>query len=79
MGPGANPGRALELARDNLALRPTGRAHQLVLQAALAAGDRELFCRELTVASTAARTDRNLRALMEAQRGRCDARAASHP
>jgi hypothetical protein len=78
MGPGANPARALELARDNFSLRPTGRAHQLVLQAALAAGDTQLFCRQITAASAAARTDRNLSALIEAQRGRCDARA-SHP
>ena len=79
MGPGANPGHALELARDNLALRPTGRAHQLVLQAALAAGDSELFCRQVTAARAAAQTDRNLSALIEAQRTRCDTRAARHP
>jgi len=79
MGPGANPGHALELARDNLSLRPTGRAHQLVLQAALAAGDSQLFCRQVTAASAAAQTDRNLSALIEAQRTRCDTRAARHP
>jgi tetratricopeptide (TPR) repeat protein len=79
MGPGANPAHALELAQDNLALRPTGRAHQLVLKAALAAGDAQLFCRQVTAASPAARTNRNLRALIEAQRGRCEQRAASHP
>jgi len=79
MGPGANPGHALELARDNLALRPTGRAQQLALQAALAAGDSELFCRQVTAARAAAQTDRNLSALIEAQRTRCDTRAARHP
>jgi tetratricopeptide (TPR) repeat protein len=79
MGPGANPAHALELARDTLALRPTGRAHQLVLQAALAAGDAQVFCAQITSASGAARFDRNLSALIEAQRGRCDARAASRP
>ena len=79
MGPGANPARALELARDNLSLRPTGRAHQLVLQAALAAGDSQLFCRQVAAAGAAARSDRNLSALIAAQHARCDARAASHP
>jgi tetratricopeptide (TPR) repeat protein len=82
LGPGADPARALELARANLALRPTGRAHQLVLEAALGLEDSQLFCREVTAAGAAARTNRNLSALIEAQRGRCAARAvraASHP
>jgi hypothetical protein len=35
--------------------------------------------RQITAASAAARTDRKLSALIEAQRGRCDTRAASHP
>ena len=77
LGPGANPARAIELAHDNLLLRQTGRAYLLVLQAALAAGDTNLFCHALEDARPAAKSNRNLNALIEAQHGRCDAGTAS--
>jgi hypothetical protein len=77
LGPGANPARAIELAHDNLLLRQTGRAYLLVLQAALAASDTNLFCHSLEDARPAAKANRNLNALIEAQHGRCDAGTAS--
>lgn len=43
-GPGARPAYALELAELNLANRATERAHLLVLNAALAAGDQGRAC-----------------------------------
>jgi tetratricopeptide (TPR) repeat protein len=44
VGPGANPSRALELARKNLANRDTREARALVVEAALAAGDPNEAC-----------------------------------
>jgi len=79
LGPGADAARAIELSRDNLLLRQTGRAYQLALQAALAAGDDQLFCQYLSAALTAARANRNLSALIDAQRQRCDAHTLRRP
>jgi tetratricopeptide (TPR) repeat protein len=70
-GPGANPKRAVELARDNLALRQTGRAYQLAVQSALAAGDRDLACGFISQANAAAPSSRNLSALLEREAGHC--------
>jgi hypothetical protein len=61
------------LARDNLALRQTGRAYQLAVQSALAAGDRTLACQFISQASAAAPSSRNLSALLEREAGRCAA------
>lgn len=44
LGPGADPQRALTLARANLANRPTHEAQELVALAALAAGDPVVAC-----------------------------------
>jgi tetratricopeptide (TPR) repeat protein len=70
-GPGHDPKRAVELARDNLALRQTGRAYQLVVQAALAAGDAPLACRYMGEARGAAAASRNLNALVEREARHC--------
>jgi len=79
LGPGADPARAIELARDNLLLRQTGRAYQLALQAALAAGDSELFCQYRGAARTAAQANRSLSALIESQGQRCGSHVSSRP
>jgi len=79
LGPGADAARAVELSRANLLLRQTGRAYQLALQAALAAGDSELFCHYRSDAAGAALANRNLSALIDSQRQRCDSHAARHP
>jgi tetratricopeptide (TPR) repeat protein len=70
-GPGHDAKRAVELARDNLALRQTGRAYQLAVQAALAAGDAPLACRYMGEARGAAAASRNLSALVEREAGHC--------
>jgi hypothetical protein len=44
LGVGKNPQRALELARQNLANRDVPEARELVIQAALAAGDTATAC-----------------------------------
>ncbi|MEO8181191.1 MAG: tetratricopeptide repeat protein [Deltaproteobacteria bacterium] len=79
LGPGTDIARAIELSRDNLLLRQTGRAYQLALQAALAAGDSELFCQYRSAARTAAQANRNLNALIESQGQRCGSHASSRP
>lgn len=73
MGPGGKPARAVELSRMNLALRTTGRAHAIAIEAALAAGDVALACRSLEAARPSARTSRNLAALIEREAARCSA------
>jgi tetratricopeptide (TPR) repeat protein len=50
---GANPKRALELARKNLANRPTFEARALVVEAALAAGDASAACADVEPLVTA--------------------------
>ncbi len=50
---GADPGRALGYAEDNLALRPTVRAWELVFRAAQAKGDAERACAAATGARKA--------------------------
>ncbi|HEU4402235.1 MAG TPA: tetratricopeptide repeat protein [Candidatus Polarisedimenticolia bacterium] len=51
LGAGNDPGRALKLARMNLTVRRTPRAFELVLQAALAAGDTAVACDAATQAA----------------------------
>ena len=53
LGPGANPARALELARSNLANRDTAEARSLVVEAALAAHDPALACAQVDPLFTA--------------------------
>ncbi len=64
MSAGGDPGRALALARINVLARPTPRARELVLQAALAAGDRAAACAAAGPARAIARPWPRLRALL---------------
>jgi hypothetical protein len=70
-GPGADPPRALELATENLALRPTGRAYALAIEAALAAQNRPLACDLVSRAQAASRQNKNLHALVERESAHC--------
>jgi tetratricopeptide (TPR) repeat protein len=68
-GPGGDPPRALRLAQQNLALRPTDRAYALAISAAVAAEQISLAC-QLVVEAGDARTNRPLQALRRAVRAR---------
>jgi tetratricopeptide (TPR) repeat protein len=70
-GPGHDPPRALELATENLALRPTGRAYALAIEAALAAQNRPLACDLVSRAQAASRQNKNLHALVERESAHC--------
>jgi tetratricopeptide (TPR) repeat protein len=71
MNAGADAPRALELARLNLALRPTGRAYQVAIRASLAANDAEGACELMASAAERDRHDRNLDALVAIEGLRC--------
>jgi hypothetical protein len=73
-GPGADAALASSLARDNLALRQTPRAHALAIEAALAAQDPALACQLVAGARSVAPHSRNLTALLERESGRCATR-----
>ncbi|MDQ3031220.1 MAG: tetratricopeptide repeat protein [Myxococcota bacterium] len=70
LGPGADPERALALALENLANRPTERAYDLAITAALATDDLALACRlgsEIDTRRTVPLTD-----TLAALRPRCE-------
>lgn len=71
MGPGADPARALELARQNLKLRQTPRAYELAIEAARAAGDGPLLCSFVESARPLSSRSHPLRAALEAEASRC--------
>lgn len=73
-GPGADGARALALARENLKLRQTPRAHALVIEAAHKSSDRTLLCSLVASARPLAARSRNLRALLDAEAGCHDGR-----
>jgi tetratricopeptide (TPR) repeat protein len=70
MGPGAEPARALELARENLRLRETPRAYTLAIEAARAA-DPALVCSLVKQARPLSPRSHNLRAALDAEASRC--------
>jgi tetratricopeptide (TPR) repeat protein len=70
-GPGADPPRALELATENLALRPTGRAYAVAIEAALATKNRASACDLVNRAQAASRQNKNLHALIERESAHC--------
>ncbi len=70
-GPAGDPTRALTLALENLELRRTPRAHALVVEAAVAAGDMALACRFIEAALPSEGRSANLRALLEREGPRC--------
>jgi hypothetical protein len=67
-----DPGRALALARTNLAVRRTERAYELAILAALAAGHREEACQLGGEAGALPRASEMLRGVVDraCQRGR---------
>jgi tetratricopeptide (TPR) repeat protein len=71
MGPGAEPARALELARENLRLRETPRAYTLAIEAARAA-DPELACSLVQKARPLSPRSHNLRAALDAEASHCN-------
>ncbi len=64
-GPGEDPRRAVALATENLALRPTERAYLLALEAAVAFGDDNLACRWIGELDPEVLTIRDLRELVQ--------------
>jgi tetratricopeptide (TPR) repeat protein len=70
-GPGHDPNLSVTLARENLALRPTPRAHALAIEAALAAHDTALTCQLVAAASPLGGRSRNLAGLLSQQQARC--------
>jgi tetratricopeptide (TPR) repeat protein len=73
LGAGGNAARAAELARANLELRQTGRAYELALESAAAAGDVSGFCEYARRAADAATRSRNLSVLLASNAARCGA------
>jgi tetratricopeptide (TPR) repeat protein len=70
MGPGADPARALELARENLNVRETPRAYTLAIEAARAA-DPALACSLAEKARPLSPRNHNLRTVLDADASRC--------
>jgi hypothetical protein len=70
MGPGAEPSRALELARENLGVRETPRAYALAIEAARAA-DPALACSLVDKAQPLSPRSHNLRAALDDEASRC--------
>jgi len=62
---GGDPRRALNLAQTNLAVRPTPRAYELVMNAALAVGDKKAACDAGSSASALPHPWPSLRSLTE--------------
>jgi tetratricopeptide (TPR) repeat protein len=73
-GPGRDPALSVALARENLALRPTPRAHALAIEAALAAHDRPLTCQLVAAASPLGERSRNLAELLSREQALCATR-----
>lgn len=73
-GPGARPELASTLARENLALRRTPRAYALAIEAAFAAHDSPVACREVDAAQTVRARSRNLAELLDREGVRCATR-----
>jgi tetratricopeptide (TPR) repeat protein len=73
-GPGGDPARGLALARENLSLRQTPRAHALAIDAAFLAQDTAAGC-QLVEGATAARAHSpKLAELLDREGGRCRVR-----
>lgn len=70
-GPGKDPALALTLAQENLALRPTPRAHAIAIEAAAAAQETALECRLVAAARPLAPRSRNLAELLSGEGRRC--------
>jgi tetratricopeptide (TPR) repeat protein len=73
-GPGNDPARALAFAQENLALRPTPRAHALAIEAAVAAHDVPLTCQLVEAARPLGARSRNLAELLSAEQPQCGTR-----
>jgi tetratricopeptide (TPR) repeat protein len=73
-GVGERPDLASAFAQENLALRQTPRAYALAIEAAFAAQDSPLACRELEAAQAIRAHSRNLADLLERERARCATR-----
>lgn len=70
-GPGGDPTFALQLALDNLALRPTPRAYLVALNAAEAAGDSGLVCNLASGAANWGASHETLRARLVQLKSPC--------
>ncbi len=70
-GPGKDAPRALRLALDNLELRPTPRAHELVIEVGAAANNVPVICHHLERATPLAPVSRNLASLIAREAPRC--------
>jgi tetratricopeptide (TPR) repeat protein len=75
---GSDPRKALALAERNLALRPTPRAYELVLQAALAAGDTSAACSAAAHTRTLSHLWPNLRSLTRRAEVGCGFTTTTH-
>jgi tetratricopeptide (TPR) repeat protein len=73
-GPGNDRARALELARENLALRQTPRAYGLAIETALGAGDAAAGCGWMTEAAPLRAHSPDLGALIDRESARCATR-----
>jgi tetratricopeptide (TPR) repeat protein len=73
-GPGNDQARALELARENLALRQTPRAYALAIESALGAGDAGTGCGWMAEAAAVRGHSPQLGALLDRESGRCATR-----
>jgi len=73
-GPGGDKPRALELARENLALRRTPRAYGLAIESAFGAGDTAAACGWMAEASGVRGQSPALAALLEHEGPRCGSR-----
>ncbi len=68
---GGDPKKALALAQNNLGVRPTPRAYELVLQSALAAGETAMACAVLDRVRSIERPWPSLRMLTSSASARC--------
>lgn len=73
-GPGADAARALELARENLAMRQTPRAYSLAIESAFAAHDVTTACGWVSEAAALRGHSPDLGAVLDRESGRCSVR-----
>ena len=70
-GPGSNPDRGLQLALENLALRPNARAYLVAIESAMRVGNDTVVCSLRSEAEPLATRNRVLRALIRSIEQRC--------
>lgn len=73
-GPGGDRPRALQLARENLAMRQTPRAYALAIESAFGAGDTATGCGWMAQAGGVRQYSPQLAALLDRESGRCGTR-----